>query len=103
MIYWLYIFCDFKASQLEGPDVTSSVSAGENFYPPYANLDDIKLERNWEGKYFLSIDTKNTSLAGSYKCQHSNSKNDIVHNVAVFRCGNAKVVSVFSVCVCVSK
>ena len=68
-----------------GNGQSTSVTSGENVYPGYRGIDDLKLKKRWDGKYFLTINTRNTSLAGTYRCQHSDARYDIVHNVAVLR------------------
>ena len=61
------------------------MSAGENVFPVFIGEDDLKFDVNWQKRYSWRINTRNTSLAGVYKCQHSDARRDIVHNVAVLR------------------
>jgi hypothetical protein len=69
-----------------GKQKTEALSAGENLYPPYAASKTLSLNKNWENKYILEIDTSNTSWAGRFACQHSDLDQDVVHNVAIMRC-----------------
>lgn len=72
------------AWMFKNKEATYAVSAGENMYPSFMNeQSSIQLKKSWEMKYYLEIDTDNTSLAGQYNCQYSDKAEEIVHNVVV--------------------
>ena len=47
-------------------------------YPTFlSDGSDIRLKKSWESKYYLEIDTDNTSLAGRYSCQYSDKSEEV--------------------------
>ena len=47
-------------------------------YPKFmGDGSDVRLKKSWELKYYLEIDTDNTSLAGRYNCQYSDKAEEV--------------------------
>ena len=63
---------------LRNNEATYAVSAGENMYPKFLGEGaDLRLQKSWEMKYSLEIETDNTTLAGRYTCQYSDKPEEV--------------------------